>query len=178
VVHVLGNDAFCIAAFQGLEAVGYEGAITTVAQCITDATREAMPGDALEGISLTANVALGAEDDPTFQLYQAVIEAYGDDVEDVNNPITMSGYTAVGALISAMAEVEGEITPESANAAIKAMPETELPGGGGVTYQCGGSALVTQPAVCTNEWLRTSLDAEGQPDGYEVVDSSEILTGL
>jgi branched-chain amino acid transport system substrate-binding protein len=178
VVHVLGNDAFCIAAFQGLEAVGFEGEITTVAQCVTDATREAVPGEQLEGISLTANVALGAEDDETFQLYQAVMDAFGDDVEDVNNPITMSAYTAVGALVTAMADVEGDITPESVNEAIKAMPESELPGGGGVMYQCGGSALATQPAVCTNQWLRTSLDGEGQPAGYEVVDSSAILEGL
>ncbi|HEY8545384.1 MAG TPA: ABC transporter substrate-binding protein [Acidimicrobiales bacterium] len=178
VVHVLGNDAFCIAAFQGLEAVGYEGAITSVAQCITDATREAVPGEDLEGIGLTANVALGAEGDETYQLYRAVIDAYGDDVQDVENPITMSAYTAVGALLTAMAGVEGDITPESVNAAIKAMPESELPGGGGVQFRCGGSALGTQPAVCTNQWLRTSLDAEGQPDGYEAVDSSGILAGL
>jgi len=178
VVHVLGNDAFCIAAFQGLEAVGYEGAITSVAQCVTEATREAVPGEQLEGMFLTANVALGAEDDETYQLYQAVMDEYGGEVTDVENPITMSAYTAVGALVAALQGVEGEITPESANAAIESMPETELPGGGGVTFQCGGSALATQPAVCTNEWLRTALDAEGQPDGYEVVDSSAILEGL
>ena len=178
VVHVLGNDAFCIAAFQGLEAVGYEGAITSVAQCVTDATREAIPGEQLEGMYLTANVALGAEDDETFQRYEAVMETYGDDVEDVDNSITMSAYTAVAALGAALEDLEGEVTAETANAAIKAMSEHELPGGGGVVFQCGGSALATQPAVCTNQWLRTSLNADGEPEGYEVVDSSAILDGL
>lgn len=43
VVYIVGNDAFCIAAIQGLYAVGYEGAITAVSQCITDVTREAIP---------------------------------------------------------------------------------------------------------------------------------------
>ena len=42
VVQVIGNDAFCIAAFQGLAAVNYEGSIAAVNQCITDATREAI----------------------------------------------------------------------------------------------------------------------------------------
>ena len=38
VVHVIGNDAFCISAFNGLQAVGYDGEITTISQCITDTT--------------------------------------------------------------------------------------------------------------------------------------------
>lgn len=178
VVHVLGNDAFCIAAFQGLKAVGYDGAITSVSQCITDATREAIPGEDLEGIGLTATVALGAEDDPTFQQYQAVMDAFGTEVEDVDNPITMAAYTAVAALGLSLEGIEGDITPETVNEAIKSMPEQELPGGGGVTFQCGGSALATMPAICTNQWLRTTLDAEGRPDGYEAIDSSEILADL
>ncbi len=42
-------------------------------------------------------------------------------------------------------------------------------------YQCGGSAIALLPAVCSNEWLRTTLDAEGNPTTYEAVDSTEIL---
>ncbi len=72
VVQIVGNDAFCIAAIQGLNAVGYDGAITSISQCITDATREALPGQ-LEGISITSTMALGAADDPAYQLYLAVI---------------------------------------------------------------------------------------------------------
>jgi NADP-dependent aldehyde dehydrogenase len=34
-----------------------------------------------------------------------------------------------------------------------------LPGGGGLTFQCGGSAIAIMPAVCSNEWLRTDLDS-------------------
>jgi branched-chain amino acid transport system substrate-binding protein len=175
VVHVLGNDAFCIAAFQGLAAVGYEGAISSVSQCITDATREAVPGEQLEGMYLTATVALGAEDDPTFQQYQAVMSTFGDEVQDVDNSITMAAYTAMGGLLTSLDGIAGDITPETVIETVEAMPEAELPGGGGVTYQCGGSALPDMPAVCTNQWLRTELDAEGQPSGYEAVDSSDLL---
>jgi branched-chain amino acid transport system substrate-binding protein len=80
VVHVVGNDAFCIAAFNGLNAVGYDGAVASITQCITDATREGVPGDVLEGTFVTSTIALGADDDPTFQLYEAVMDAYGQDV--------------------------------------------------------------------------------------------------
>jgi branched-chain amino acid transport system substrate-binding protein len=175
VVHITGNDAFCIAALNGLNAVGYDGAIAVVSQCITDATREAVPGDVLDGIYVTSSVALKAADDPTWQLYVAVMDTYGQDVEDVDNNTSMGGYTAMASLATALQGITGDITTESVAAAIKAMPQQELPGGGGVTYQCGGSAITLLPAVCSNEWLKTTLDGEGNPTTYEAVDSTDIL---
>jgi branched-chain amino acid transport system substrate-binding protein len=78
--------------------------------------------------------------------------------------------------LTSLGEISGEITPQTVVETIKSMPEAELPGGGGVTYQCGGSVDPELPAVCTNESLRAQLDAEGQPTSYEVVDSSELLS--
>jgi branched-chain amino acid transport system substrate-binding protein len=173
-VHVLGNDAFCISAFEGLSAVGYEGMTSTIAQCVTDATREAL-GDQLEGIQMTATVAVGAEDEPSYQLYQAVVDTFGQDVEDVDNSLAMAAYTNVAALHAALEGLEGEVTTQSVAETIRAMPETDLPGGGGLTFRCGGTAMDMMPAVCTNQYLRTELDAEGQPTAFEVVDSSEVL---
>jgi branched-chain amino acid transport system substrate-binding protein len=178
VVQVMGNDAFCIAAYQGLRAAAYEGAITSVSQCITDATREALPGGELEGISIISSYAIGAADDPSYQLYEAVMETYGGDLDDVADIYPMGAYTVMSALATALEGISGDITPQSVTQTIKAMPEQELPGGGGATFQCGGSAVASLPAVCTNQWLRTTLDAEGQPSGYEVQDSSDILEGL
>jgi branched-chain amino acid transport system substrate-binding protein len=178
VVQVVGYDAFCIAAFQGLRAAGYDGAVTAVSQCITDATREAIPGDQLDGMYVTSGVALGATDDPTFRRYGAVMDAYGRDVSDVDNNVPMVGYTVMAALATALGRIEGDVSPATVAEAVRAMPAEELPGGGGVTYRCGGSAMATMPSVCSNQWLRATLDAEGQPSGYEAVDSTAILDGL
>jgi branched-chain amino acid transport system substrate-binding protein len=175
VVQITGNDGFCIAALNALETVGYEGAVTAVGQCFTDATREAVAGDVLEGISVTSTQALGAEDDPTFQLYTSVISTFGDDVEDVNNATAMGGYVSMASLLTSLEGLEGDVTPETVVEAIKSMEKSDLPGGGGMTFQCGGSALALLPAVCTNEALRTELDADGRPTTYEVVDASDIL---
>jgi branched-chain amino acid transport system substrate-binding protein len=177
VVQVVGNDAFCIAAFNGLSAVGYEGEITTITQCITDATRDGVPGDVLEGINLTSAIALGATDDPTFQLYLAVIEAYGQDVTDVENATSMGGYVAMASLLTSLEglSVEGDPPPDAVLEAIRGMSEAEMPGGGGMTFQCGGSASPDLPAVCTNQSLRTQLDAEGRQTSYEVVDPTSVL---
>ncbi|HKY65471.1 MAG TPA: ABC transporter substrate-binding protein [Acidimicrobiales bacterium] len=175
VVQVIGNDAFCIAAFNGLNAVAYEGEVTTITQCITDATREGVPGEVLEGTYVTSAITLGATDDPTFQLYEAVIDEYGEDVQDVNNATSMGGYVAMSSLLTSLAEIPEDITPETVIDTIRSMPEADLPGGGGMTFQCGGSADAELPAVCTNQSLRTRLDAEGNPTEYEVVDSSDIM---
>jgi branched-chain amino acid transport system substrate-binding protein len=178
VVNVVGNDTFCIAAFQGLAAAGYDGDISTISYCVTDATREAIPADQLEGMYVLAPMALGATGDPTYELYLAVMDAYGDDVEDVETGVAMSGYTVVGALATALEGTTGDITAESVIETVKAMPEQELPGGGGATFQCGGSATPAFPAACTNQWLQATLDADGQPTNFEVVDSSDIAEAL
>jgi len=178
VVHILGNDTFCIAALQGLKAAAYDGEIVAVSQCITDATRQAIPGEELAGISIISGSALGAADDPTYQLYEAVMGAYGDDVTDPESNIPMGAYTVMGALATSLEGMSGDITPETVTAAIKAMPEQALPGGGGVMFRCGGSAMTSQPAVCTNQWLRAILDADGRPASYEVEDSSDVVGDL
>lgn len=177
VVQVVGNDAFCIAAFQGLFATGYDGEITQVSQCVTDATREAMAGGQLEGMYVTSGVASGAADDPTYQMYGAVMGAYGDEV-DVPRQESLVGYTVIAALTTSLEGITGEITPATVADTIRSMPEQELPGGGGVKFRCGGSAMATYPAVCSNQWLRAALDGEGQTSTYEAVDSTEILEGL
>jgi branched-chain amino acid transport system substrate-binding protein len=177
VVQVMGNDSFCIAVYQGLRAAGYDGAITSVSQCITDATREALPGE-LDGISVISSIALGATDDPSYQLYEAAMDAYGDDVRDVAGIYAPGAYTVMSALATSLEGISGDITPQSVAQTVKAMPEQELPGGGGATFRCGGSAVPSLPAVCTNQWLRATLDADGRPTGYDVEDSSDILEGL
>lgn len=176
VVQIVGNDAFCIAAFNGLSTVGYEGAVTSITQCITDATREGVPGEVLEGTYVTSTLALGATDDPTVQLYEAVVETYGEDVRDPDGATAMGGYVAMATLLTSLEELTGEITTETVVETIKSMPEADLPGGGGMSFRCGGSASTELPAVCTNQWLRTRLDAEGEPTDYEIVDSTELVS--
>lgn len=174
VVYIVGNDAFCIAAIQGLTAVGYDGETSGVSQCITDATREALSGGELEGFSVTAIMAVGAEDDTAYQRYVAVMDEYGE-VADVENALGMGGYTVMASLLTALDGLEGEVTPESVAEAIKTMDEADYPGADGMTFQCGGSAYEPNPAVCTNQSLQATLDANGNPTGYEVADPTDIL---
>ena len=69
----------------------------------------------------------------------------------------------MASLPTALDGIEGDITTETVIEAIKAMAEADYPGADGVTFQCGGTVFPSQPAVCTNQSLRATLDAEGNP---------------
>jgi branched-chain amino acid transport system substrate-binding protein len=90
----------------------------------------------------------------------------------------MGSYTVMSALATALEGITGDIDPQTVTQTIKAMPEKDLPGGGGTKFRCGGSAMASYPAVCTNQWLRATLDADGNATQYEVEDSSDLVQGL
>ena len=169
VTQVVGNDAFCIAAFNGLQAVGYEGEITTITQCVTDATRESVDPSVLDGMYLTATSAVGATDDEGYQLYVAIMERYTDD-PDVDNGITMGAYVSMASFLTGLEKLDGEVTTESVLSTIKSMDKVLMPGGGGLEYQCGGTQVPETPSVCTRQVLQAQLNAEGLPASYTVGD--------
>lgn len=167
VVQVVGNDSFCIAAFQGLKAVAYDGEITSITQCITDATRQAVDPSVLDGMWVTATSAVGDTGDEGYQRYVAIMEKYTDDSE-VDNGITMGAYVSMASFLTALDKLSGDVTPESVTSTVKAMDKTLMPGGGGLEYQCNGEASPENPAICTGQVLQVQLDAEGQPETYSV----------
>ncbi|MDT3439110.1 MULTISPECIES: ABC transporter substrate-binding protein [unclassified Pseudofrankia] len=169
-VFVLGNDSFCISAFNGLRAVGYTGQITSIAQCITDATRKAVPGDLLKGIEITASAPIGT-DNPSTQLYKAVVSAYAKGV-DTSQIGGMSMFSALAGFQIATSKISGDVTPASILSAVRAMPEAELPGAGGLKFKCDGKATPLSSAVCTRGSLAATLDAKGNPSSYELVGTS------
>jgi ABC-type branched-subunit amino acid transport system substrate-binding protein len=172
VVHVIGNDVFCIAAFNGLRSVAFDGPVTTIAQCMTDATVEAVPGDFFEGMRMSATAPVGT-DDPAVALYHAVVDTYADE-EPGSETGGISMFTAVAGMAAALEGISGDITPATVISTIKAMPEMELPGSGGLRFRCNGNAIEFAPAVCTRGTLLTTLDASGAPTTYEVVGDTPI----
>ncbi|HET6952477.1 MAG TPA: ABC transporter substrate-binding protein [Acidimicrobiales bacterium] len=170
-VHVIGNDAFCIAAFNGLKATGFDGPVSTVSQCMTDATREQTDPEVLDGMVQQAAAPLGEDDDPDIQLFNAVLDKYAPEDTDRTSAFGVGMFTTLTALVDATEGLSGEVTAATVLAAIKAMPEKDLPAGGGVKFQCNGKALapLPLPAVCGSGGLRATLDAEGVPASYDLV---------
>ncbi|MEX5636833.1 ABC transporter substrate-binding protein [Parafrankia sp. FMc2] len=169
---VVGNDSFCISAFNGLKAVGYDGPISAISQCITDATRDAVPGDVLDGMTVAASMPTGG-DDPSTVLYNAVLETYGKDI-DASSSTGRGMFVTFAGLAVALEGITGDVTPATAATAISSMPEKELPGAGGLRFRCNGKAFPETPAVCVRGGLTTVLDNEGQSTAFKVVASSPI----
>ncbi|OAA21761.1 branched-chain amino acid transport system substrate-binding protein [Frankia sp. EI5c] len=171
-VHIHGNDSFCISALNGLRAVGHDGPISAIGQCLTDATRKAVSGSYLEGVSVAASTPIGA-DNPSTRLYQAVVTTYGKDI-DPSKPSGMNIFSTLAGFQAGVAGLSGEVTPASIIEALKTMPATELPGGGGLKIRCNGHAIPGSPAVCGRGGLLTTLDDAGEPTEYQLVGATPI----
>jgi len=173
-VHILGTDAFCISALNGLKAVGYDGPRSMIGQCLSDATRKAVPAADLAGIRVTATAPFGT-DDQGVALYQAILDTYAQD-KDV--PSTKSGAVGIYMALSSLALVlEGQtadLTSPSIIAAIKAMPEKQIPASGGIGFRCNGKASSLAPAVCAKGSLLTILGDDGEPTTYETLSNTPI----
>jgi branched-chain amino acid transport system substrate-binding protein len=177
VVFVIGNDSFCIAAFNGLRTAGFKGAVTAVPQCLSDATRTAVPADFLEGIQISATAPIDTPKDPSIKQYNAVLDKYGASSVDKSRITGYSIFQGVLGLDIATEKLKGEATPQSIIAAAKAMPWTVLPGTGGLHARCSGKASPEQPSVCMTASLLATLGADGKATKYIVVNDGEIPAG-
>nr|MDT0664653.1 ABC transporter substrate-binding protein [Micromonospora sp. DSM 115978] len=74
-IHVIGGDAFCISAFNGLRAVDFTGPVSVVSQCVSDSSRTAL-GDAFDGVYTSTPFAVGDDDSPDMRLWRAIVETY------------------------------------------------------------------------------------------------------
>ncbi|OHV48825.1 ABC transporter substrate-binding protein [Pseudofrankia sp. BMG5.36] len=171
-VFIIGNDSFCISAMNGLKAVGFTGTISAISQCVTDATRKSVPGATLKGMVVSATAPVGP-DSPSMRLYQKVVDTYGTDI-DTSVQDSMIAFMLTAGLQTALDGISGDITPATVTSTIKAMKETELPGGAGLKFRCNGKADPANPAVCVLGGLTTTLDDKGQPAAYKVLGNTPI----
>jgi branched-chain amino acid transport system substrate-binding protein len=168
VVHIVGNDTFCISALQALEALGFDGPITMLNFCLSDATRQAFPDGFLEGIEMPLTAPTG--DDDASALYREAMETYASGEVDFSLQLGVNVFVLFAGIDVALDGLEGEVTPAAAIETMKSMDEAELPGGGGIRFRCDGTAEEEFPAVCVLNGLFTTLDDAGQPTTVSVTD--------
>jgi branched-chain amino acid transport system substrate-binding protein len=168
-VFVLGNDSFCTAAFNGLRTAGYEGTVTAIPQCFSDATRTAVPAEFLEGIQVAATAPIDDTKDPSMKQYYAVLDKFGASDVDKSRITGVSMFQGITGLNIATQNLKGAVTPQSIIAAAKAMPWTELPATGGLHAQCGATIQPDNPAVCMPGSLAAVLGADGKATKYTPV---------
>lgn len=173
-VMIVGHDAFCIPAIEALQSVGFSGTIATISHCVTDAMRGTISGDVLEGMLLAASAPLGDEDDPSLQQYEAVLDTYSDGSVDPTGGAAIAVFSTLGALSLGTQHLEGPVTPDSVIEAMRTMDNEILPGSGGRYFRCNGKASEAGAAVCSKSLLAATLDAEGFPVSYDVINNEPI----
>jgi branched-chain amino acid transport system substrate-binding protein len=167
-IQIVGNDTFCISAYEALEALAFDGPITSIGFCISDATRQAISTGYLEGVitSLTAPIGDGEET----ALFRAVVAEYGNGEVDATRQGAINTFVLFAGIDAALEGLEGDVTPDSAIESMRNMEESELPGAGGIRFRCDGNAVPDLPAACTAQALYTTLDADGRPTTINVTE--------
>ena len=173
-VFVLGNDSFCIAAFNGLRTAGFKGFVTTGTACLTDATRTAVPADFLNGIKISTFVPVDNPKDPSMKQYSAVLAKYGASGVDKTQTVGQSIFQGIAGMNVALEGLQGEATPATITSTAKAMPWSVLPASGGLHFRCNGKAAPAEPATCSNGILLATLDATGKAKKYVVANDAQI----
>ena len=97
-VSIVGPDAFCIAALQGLQAVAFQGSKFMIQQCLTASTREALSGGELAGIKTVSLAPLGDDSDASMRQYQAVLDTYATTDVDPTDIVGLMVFQSLAAL--------------------------------------------------------------------------------
>ena len=172
VAHIVGFDAFCIAAFNAFQALNFTGPISGNNLCVTDATRTAISGSYLKGISLVSGVPAGVEDSTT-ELYRAVVAKYAPSI-DAKQTAGATSFMVLSGMEAVVDTITGDITPGSIINALKSMKSMELPGSGGLHFRCNGKAVADSPALCVRGALKTVLDDKGEPASFTPIGDTPI----
>lgn len=168
---IIGDETFCISAFQALELLGFDGPIVTIGPCIGEESVNIVD---LEGMIVSGPTS----DDPADAeraLFLAVMEEFAPDVSSLT--VAERGFMPVIAFARAMsAHPDGDMTPDTVIEALMAMAPAQIPlAPDGAMFQCNRTAVVIAPAFCAAGTLITTLDADGNSTGYAPVDLSGIL---
>jgi branched-chain amino acid transport system substrate-binding protein len=172
VVMIVGNDQFCIAGMNGLASVGFTGKVALISQCLTAATRKAVPGSRLNGVTVAAIAPQDDNSDASMKQYQAVLDKYATTKVDPNDAVPLMVFSSLGALSVATQHLQGAVTPKSVINAFRTMPSEVLPGAGGRHFQCDGKASPTEAAVCSASVFAATLDSHGNPTHFRLLNDA------
>jgi ABC-type branched-subunit amino acid transport system substrate-binding protein len=169
--YLLGDPTFCSSALKAIRTLAIQSPVVALDRCIGADQGAGIPGG-WDGVQIVSQ-AVQEPDDKEFQLYQAVLDTYGDGLKASSQAV--SGYQGMLSLVRAVnASKSTDLTPAGITAALKAMPATPYPLGGGATFQCNGQALSISPNICSTAGFIADSDAKGELSNFRVLDTEGI----
>ena len=159
---ITGTEDFLINAINGLRQLGFEGPIFA----------SGLVPEVLDALDSFDNVYSGGPattdpNDPDVQLMEAIVGTYSDLDPELADPLAFAN--ALG-FVRALTGSTDAVDAATITAALSAMPETELPLGAGITFQCGTAPVSFAPALCSLDVLKWTFTAEGEQQDVSLVE--------
>ncbi len=169
--HLVGNDTFCASALKAIRTLGLQAKVSGINRCLSKAASGAIPGG-FAGMTVLSGISLDPAQ-PETKLYEAFLAAYVPGIVDDDDYQT--GYQAMlGFIRGVNAGGITSVTSEGVKAALRKMPVTPLPLGGGLTYSCSGKALPVFPANCSVGAVSSQATADGSQHDFTLLTSTKV----
>jgi branched-chain amino acid transport system substrate-binding protein len=170
-LHLIGNDTFCASALKAIKTLGVQAKITGINRCLSKAAAGSVPGG-FAGLTIFSSIDL-SPNDPQAKLYEAFRSVYLPGVED--NPDLQTGFQAMLGFVRGVdAGKIATFTTAGVTAALKAMPATPLPIGGGITYSCNAKAIPVFKTICSVGSIVSDATADGGQINFRRIDDAAI----
>lgn len=169
--HLVGNDTFCASALKAIKTLGLTAKVTGINRCLSATSASSIPGGYA---GLTAITGISTEPAATeTKLYRAFLAKYLPGKSD--SPDLQTAYQAVlGFVRGVNAGKLTSVTPAGVAGALKAMPESPLPLGGGLTYQCNRLKVSVMSGACATGAITAEADAKGYLHSFTVLDDARL----
>jgi branched-chain amino acid transport system substrate-binding protein len=171
---VVGGPTFCASAIQAIKAVNFTGDTVMIPECIDTSTVQT--AGSLQGFKVITATST-ATNNSEYRLFSAIIRKWAPGTQ--LDGLSEQGYQTVMGFVRALSNLKShDVTRVRITAALKTMPKTLVPLGGGVTYQCNGKQMPSVPTLCSTQVLVGTLAANGNVDahGFSVLDVGNLLS--
>lgn len=167
---LIGDPSFCTSALKALKTLGYDKGIVVIPQCIDESSAKAVPGG-LKGITEVTAIS-NSPKTADYKTYSAAMDKYAKGTS--KGGVATGGWSTVLGAVESLQGITGDVTPETITAALKAMPPTALPLGGGIMVQCN-SPISIVPNICSTQVLVAQLDKAGVVAKAKVLETKDLI---
>jgi branched-chain amino acid transport system substrate-binding protein len=154
-VIVLAADTGCKAGFDGMASLGLDATVFYVGACAAPSITNDVGTKKTDGAIFNVEGPVGAKPpNPDFALYSAVLGTYSDGLDPVGAG-TVS-FRSLMNLFVVLEQLDGDITPESITAGLRAQVDT--PSFSGHPYTCDGKQFPGLPAMCSPQQVLAEMN--------------------
>ncbi|MCW2622367.1 MAG: putative branched-chain amino acid transporter, amino acid-binding protein, partial [Frankiales bacterium] len=170
--HILGNPAFCTAAFKAIKTLGITKPVTTIDRCL-DKTGAASISGGYAGLNVFTPASLDPAQQET-KVFKEVLKTYGNVKLDADSTVAYQSVLSFFRAGNAAGPLT-DFTPAGLVAAIRKMPATDLPLGQGGKFQCDGTALpAISKAICSTQGITAKSDKDGVLSDFQLLEDASI----